>query len=139
MSGKYFEAKIWMKSKQGENDYSMFINEQPEGGFKWEFLDFEPIDKENYSPLIVHNFTIADLESIQTKLSDLQEKYDRAVEVARFYGNIDHMHEKLISFGGSFNYRGDDWELLGVDDSYKSIIFHGKIAREFLKSIEDEK
>lgn len=81
MSNKYFEAKIWMKSKQGENDFSMFINEQPEGGFKWQFLDYEPEDKENYSPLIVHNFTLSDIVDIQKELETTKRLLGEAVEV----------------------------------------------------------
>ena len=43
----------WMKSKDGEDDYWMWVNEQPNGGFKWTFLDFEPKDKENYKKIYV--------------------------------------------------------------------------------------
>ncbi len=45
-----------MKSKKGENDYCMFINENypdGEGGFKWEILDFKPEDAENYRQILV--------------------------------------------------------------------------------------
>ena len=73
---EYFEAKIWMKSKQGENDYSMFINEQPEGGFKWSFLDFDPEDEVNYKSLIVHNFTLADIEEIEKAITHLKKEIE---------------------------------------------------------------
>jgi hypothetical protein len=41
--------KIWMK----ENDACMFINEAPEGGFSWDFLDYKPDNDQEYRELIV--------------------------------------------------------------------------------------
>lgn len=32
----------WMRSVDGSDDFGMWLNEQPNGGFAWEFLDFEP-------------------------------------------------------------------------------------------------
>lgn len=43
----------WMKSKPGQNSYGMWINEQPNGGFRWEFLDFKPASHENYSKIFI--------------------------------------------------------------------------------------
>ena len=43
----------WMKSKLHKDDFGMWLNEQPSGGFKWEFLDFEPEDKENYRKIFI--------------------------------------------------------------------------------------
>ena len=48
-----FEAIGYMKAVVGENDFYMFINEQPQGGFKWTFLDFKPEDDYNYRPIYI--------------------------------------------------------------------------------------
>lgn len=48
-----FEAIGYMKAVVGENDFYMFINEQPYGGFKWTFLDFKPEDDHNYRPIYI--------------------------------------------------------------------------------------
>lgn len=37
----------WMRS----NEHGMWINEQPNGGFRWEFLDYEPGD--NYTKIYI--------------------------------------------------------------------------------------
>lgn len=66
--GKLWVATCYMKSVPGNNDYSMFINEQPEGGFKWEFLDYEPDDKQNYSPVYICK------ENPRLKIQELQEE-----------------------------------------------------------------
>jgi len=72
---KLFESKIYMKSKQGENDFSMFINEQPSGGFKWEFLDFNP-ESEDYSSLYVHNFSLVDIEEVNKELAEKNKQLE---------------------------------------------------------------
>ena len=36
----------------GADDYSMFVNEQPNGGFKWEFWDFE-MPAEMFKPIYI--------------------------------------------------------------------------------------
>ena len=43
----------YMKSVPGEDDFSMFVNEYPDGGFEWKFLDFKPEDSENYRPIYI--------------------------------------------------------------------------------------
>lgn len=44
----------YMKSKPGEDDYCMFVNEiRSGGGFEWKFLDFEPEDIENYRRIYI--------------------------------------------------------------------------------------
>jgi len=92
---EYFEAKIWMKSKQGENDYSMFINEQPEGGFKWSFLDFDPEDEVNYKSLIVHNFTLADIEEIEKVITHLKKEIEELKSLIK--EAIPHVKKSLDS------------------------------------------
>jgi hypothetical protein len=47
--GPYFVCEGYMQ----KNDFCMFVNEQPDGGFKWDFIDYEPADKENYRKVIV--------------------------------------------------------------------------------------
>lgn len=36
------EVVGWMRASPGSDDYSMLINERPDGGFEWRFLDFKP-------------------------------------------------------------------------------------------------
>ncbi len=44
----------WMREKlPGEGDYGMWLNEQPDGGFAWEFLDYRPDDEENYVKIFI--------------------------------------------------------------------------------------
>lgn len=43
----------WMECKDGDNAYSMWLNEQPNGGFKWQFLDYKPSDEENYRKIYI--------------------------------------------------------------------------------------
>ena len=47
----------WMRSEAGKDDYFMWLNEQPHGGFCWKFLDYRPEDKENYKKIYIsaHN------------------------------------------------------------------------------------
>jgi hypothetical protein len=42
-----------MLSEPGKNQYSMFVNEQPEGGFKWDLWDFRPDDGRRYTAVYV--------------------------------------------------------------------------------------
>lgn len=51
---KPIEYVCYMKSKEGEDDICMFINEYPNGGFKWDFLDYKPEDIENYTPIYIY-------------------------------------------------------------------------------------
>lgn len=53
MAMKDFEAIGYMRAVVGENDFYMFINEQPQGGFKWTFLDHKPEDDHNYRPIYI--------------------------------------------------------------------------------------
>ena len=51
-----FVTTVWMKSKQGENEFSMFVNENFQyghGGYAFEVLDFEPEKPEDYTKLYV--------------------------------------------------------------------------------------
>jgi hypothetical protein len=44
----------WMRSKMpGENKFGMWINEQPNGGFEWNFLDYKPKDEKNYTKIFI--------------------------------------------------------------------------------------
>lgn len=44
----------WMLEKTpGECSHTMWINEQPCGGFEWNFLDFKPDDEENYRKIYI--------------------------------------------------------------------------------------
>lgn len=47
------EYAVWMKSNPGEDALGMFINEYPNGGFEWTFLDYEPEDSENYTKVYI--------------------------------------------------------------------------------------
>jgi len=90
----YFEAKVWMKSKMGEDDMGMFINEQPEGGFKWDFLDFDP-GSDDYSYLFIHNFSIDDARTIGKEIENLQLQNKIMREVLGEIGK----DESAFSFG----------------------------------------
>jgi len=48
---KYYVG--WMRSKAPKDDYGMWLNEQPNGGFGFEFLDFKPEDEENYTKIFI--------------------------------------------------------------------------------------
>lgn len=88
--------------------------------------------------------SMSEFLEIEKQLSDLQEKYDRAVEVARFYGDINNWTGEDINGWNCTNViRVEDQETLeavwvkGCDteaDVYDDC--GGKKAREFLKSIE---
>ena len=54
----------YMKSIQGNNEYSMFVNENfkyGEGGFSWNFLDYKPDDVENYEPIYIYKHSVAEI------------------------------------------------------------------------------
>ena len=71
------------------------------------------------------------IEQLEKKLSDLQEKYERAVEVARFYGKVNHW----LGLTDKVPFDVLKWIRVVEDDMDKNNI-GGKKAREFLKSIE---
>ena len=43
----------WMRSEDGKNQFGMWINEQPNGGFEFSFLDFKPDDEMNYRKIYI--------------------------------------------------------------------------------------
>jgi len=43
----------WMKSKPGQDQFGMWINEQPNGGFKWSFLDYRPDNENEYIKIYI--------------------------------------------------------------------------------------
>ena len=65
--------KGWMKSAPGEDDYTMFVNEQPDGGFKWEFIDYTPDDTYEMRPIWISTKDISSLESEVARLRGLSE------------------------------------------------------------------
>ena len=73
-----FVTTVWMKSKQGENEFSMFVNENFEhghGGYAFEVLDFEPEKSEEYTKLYV---TLVNMYpyilEVDNKNNELQEQ-----------------------------------------------------------------
>lgn len=94
----------WMREKiPGEADFGMWLNEQPNGGFKWSFLDFKPEDVENYcriwisanNPKLLRDKTIEDLESKLAKYRETlkwyaDEKNWKRVEGYDKYGPNDY-------------------------------------------------
>jgi hypothetical protein len=57
----------------GENSYGMWLNEQPNGGFEWKFLDFRPKDIENYSPIYI----AASLPDEKSEIASLKSRLER--------------------------------------------------------------
>ena len=44
----------WMRELlPGEGQFGMWRNEQPDGGFKWKFLDYKPEDEHNYRKIYI--------------------------------------------------------------------------------------
>ena len=43
----------WMRSVAGNDDFCMWLNEQPDGGFTWKFRDYEPKDKHEYKKIYI--------------------------------------------------------------------------------------
>ena len=70
----------YMMSKEGNNSFSMFINENfeyGEGGFSWQFLDFKPEDVENYKPIYIYLHSVAEIiKQYQTKARLHEIKYN---------------------------------------------------------------
>lgn len=66
----------YMKSKPGEDDLTMLINEYPDGGFKWTFLDYEPDDKENYTKIFIYGQSmLAAYAKLTSERDELERKY----------------------------------------------------------------
>jgi hypothetical protein len=60
-----FECIGYMKSTEGENDFSMFINENTygsTGGFEWRFLDFCPEDILEHKRIFIHLISYDELK-----------------------------------------------------------------------------
>lgn len=66
------EYKVYIRDK----DYIMFINEQPEGGFKWEFYDFLPNESGTF--VQVHLSQMSSASEIDTLESQLKVATDAA-------------------------------------------------------------
>lgn len=61
---KIFECIGYMKRKDGENDFSMFINENScgsTGGFEWKFKDYCPDEPHEYGRIFIHTMSIHEL------------------------------------------------------------------------------
>jgi hypothetical protein len=43
----------WMRNKPPHGEFTMYANEQPDGGFEWTFLDYEPEDSENWQKIYI--------------------------------------------------------------------------------------
>lgn len=65
----------YMRSVGGNDDYGMFVNERPEGGFEWKFLDFKPEDIENYKPIYISLTPQARSES-QNRIKELEKEIE---------------------------------------------------------------
>lgn len=90
-----FQTRIWFKSVPGNNDFSMFVNQAPIGGFEYKILDFEPKDTENYTPMFVHNFSVSDLQQI----SDEHARYKKALKALKDLAQLKHnlLVEEIIN------------------------------------------
>jgi hypothetical protein len=65
MDRQIFECVGYMKAKDGENDFSMFVNENSygsTGGFKWEFLDFCPDLPHEYGRIFIHTMSYEEIK-----------------------------------------------------------------------------
>ena len=65
MSRTMFECIGYMKAKEGENTFSMFINENSygsTGGFEWEFQDFCPDFPHEYGRIFVHTMSYEEMK-----------------------------------------------------------------------------
>jgi len=71
----------WMRSTPGLDSYSMFVNEYPNGGFEWSFLDYEPKDAENYRPIYISLESNELPDSIQLTREQLREAYNKMVHI----------------------------------------------------------
>lgn len=78
MAEEYKEHVCYMKSKDGENQFYMFINEYPDGGFKFEFLDYQPKDLENYTPIYIYTKSV--LPAL-ARIAELEES-NRLLKIA---------------------------------------------------------
>lgn len=79
------EFKCWMRSAPGADDYSMFVNEQPNGGFKWEFWDFE-MPAEMFKPIYI---SLEPREVLPDEISDSQ-RLDWLIENSAMVSNHDN-------------------------------------------------
>lgn len=62
---KVFECIGYMKSKPGEDDFTVFINENSyggTGGFKWEFQDFCPDLPHEYGRIFIHTMSYDEIK-----------------------------------------------------------------------------
>jgi hypothetical protein len=97
-----------MKAVVGENDFYMFVNEQPKGGFKWEFLDYKPEDDHNYRPIYIRLKPAEEaieywkqkyLEARQSGYEEgMEEGYREAVEAIRSKSNGSPDNEMDLSY-----------------------------------------
>jgi len=59
-----FEVIGYMKAIPGEDDFSMFINENTygsNGGYEWKFLDFCPDHPHEYQRIFVHTMSMDEI------------------------------------------------------------------------------
>lgn len=59
-----FECIGYMKAIPGENDFSMFVNENSygsTGGFRWEFTDYVPDLPHEHGRIFIHLMSIDEL------------------------------------------------------------------------------
>lgn len=73
-------------------DYQMMVNEAPEGGFKWEFLDFKPTAediKDFNTPIFIYTKKMSDEQSeidrLKAECLTLRKQLEVAVKACEYY------------------------------------------------------
>jgi hypothetical protein len=133
----------WMRAVPPKDDYTMFINEQPEGGFGWKFYDFEPAGSEMsaFKPIYISLTPRQyEIDSLTDQLKQLEsqllaqktlneDKLKRADSVIEFYANLQNW---LIGQYGNCEFCEIRSDQSPMDKDGNSV--GGKRARDYLAS-----
>jgi hypothetical protein len=78
-------------------DYQMMVNEAPEGGFQWEFLDFKPTAKDLKdfnTPIFIYT---KKMSAEQSEIDRLRKQLVVAVECVSYYCNEQSWFKRPIT------------------------------------------
>ena len=75
---------------------------------------------------------------LEQELQKTREQLSKAEKVINAYADIKNMNEKSFGFSTEWSVDSDDFEETGVNDSYKTVYFYGKRARQYFKDKQGE-
>jgi hypothetical protein len=91
----------WMRAVPPKDDYTMFINEQPEGGFGWKFYDFEPAGSEMsaFKPIYISlTSRQPEIDSLLTMIKLWEERnLENIKEIELLTNQIKQLESQLLA------------------------------------------